>query len=109
METRLQSNEIRVPKPEFEYNSQEPCQYFKSAFARSLSFSNNKTKSLDIGINFGLKKNCENETITEDALFDINSQDDCGSDDVTPENIKNVWRKSQVGLLLFHLNFFFTY
>lgn len=93
METRLQSNEIRVPKPEFEYNSQEPCQYFKSAFARSLSFSNNKTKSLDIGINFGLNKNCENETITEDALFD----DDCGSV-VTPENIKNVWRKSQVGL-----------
>lgn len=99
METRLQSNEIRVPKPEFEYNSQEPCQYFKSAFARSLSFSNNKTKSLDIGINFGLNKYCENETITEDALFDdINCQDVCGSDvHVTPENIKNVWRKSQVG------------
>lgn len=100
METRLQSNEIRVPKPEFEYNSQEPCQYFKSAFARSLSFSNNKTKSLDIGINFGLNKNCENETITEDA------QDDCGSGDVTPENIKNVWRKSQVSLTVI---FFYTY
>lgn len=102
METRLQSNEIRVPKPEFEYDSQEPCQYFKSAFARSLSFSNNKTKSLDIGINFGLNKNSENGTITEDALFDVNSPQD---DDVTPENIKNVWRKSQVGFN----GFFFTY
>lgn len=54
MDTRLQSNEIRIPKPEFDLKSSigDSCHYFKSSFARSLSFAgNNQTKSLDLGMN----------------------------------------------------------
>lgn len=74
METRLQSNEIRIPKPEFHLRSngtgdlntsmtsngseREPgssSHYFKSSFARSLSTfgSSPQSKSLDFAINYG--------------------------------------------------------
>uniref|UniRef100_A0A182NIG8 Uncharacterized protein n=1 Tax=Anopheles dirus TaxID=7168 RepID=A0A182NIG8_9DIPT len=43
IETHLQSNEVRIPKKSNEFDvtgsSVAPCQYFKSSFARSLSFS----------------------------------------------------------------------
>ncbi|XP_052860975.1 uncharacterized protein LOC128268023 [Anopheles cruzii] len=44
IETHLQSNEVRIPKKATEFNlrgsaAAPPCQYFKSSFARSLSFS----------------------------------------------------------------------
>lgn len=69
IETRLQSNEVRIPKKtEFDVSSSAaPCQYFKSSFARSLSFSQSGggggqygaanhhfTRSLDFEVNFGL-------------------------------------------------------
>lgn len=51
METRLQSNEVRIPK-----SPQSPvsgCPTFKSTFARSLSFcSNQQNKPLDLEISF---------------------------------------------------------
>uniref|UniRef100_A0A182Q9H5 Uncharacterized protein n=1 Tax=Anopheles farauti TaxID=69004 RepID=A0A182Q9H5_9DIPT len=45
IETHLQSNEVRIPKKSNEFNvttagsGAASCQYFKSSFARSLSFS----------------------------------------------------------------------
>ncbi|XP_029725808.2 lateral signaling target protein 2 homolog [Aedes albopictus] len=73
IETRLQSNEVRIPKKtEFDVSSSAaPSQYFKSSFARSLSFSQSGgspygagggggsdqhhfTRSLDFEVNFGL-------------------------------------------------------
>lgn len=49
----MQSNEVRIPKGEFDFSpTAQPCQYFKSSFAKSLSFCNNQTKSLDLEINF---------------------------------------------------------
>lgn len=69
IETRLQSNEVRIPKKTgFDVSSSAaPCQYFKSSFARSLSFNQNGgspyggagqhnhfTRSLDFEVNFGL-------------------------------------------------------
>ncbi|XP_053675001.1 uncharacterized protein LOC128725292 [Anopheles nili] len=42
IETHLQSNEVRIPKKRSEFDvtsSAAPCHYFKSSFARSLSFS----------------------------------------------------------------------
>ena len=77
IETHLQSNEVRIPKKssaatvaataEFDVSSTAaPCQYFKSSFARSLSFSqggqghyggggdNHFTRSLDFEVNYGL-------------------------------------------------------
>lgn len=73
METRLQSNEIRIPKPEFSVktsrgsdslntstgsnSSSNSHHYFKSSFARSLStFASSpqsKSLSLDFAINYG--------------------------------------------------------
>lgn len=50
METRLQSSEVRLPK-----SPQSPisaCPTFKSSFARSLSFSTNQHKPLDLEISF---------------------------------------------------------
>lgn len=69
MESRLQSNEIHIPKPEFDLTATAaPCQYFKSSFARSLSFNTNKTKSLEFGINFGLpQRNFEQSSIAEET------------------------------------------
>lgn len=53
----MQSNEVRIPKADFDFSpTAQPCQYFKSSYARSLSFSSGTTKSLDIAINFGLKE-----------------------------------------------------
>lgn len=68
IETHLQSNEVRIPKKTgFDVSSSAaPCQYFKSSFARSLSFNQNGgspyggagqhhfTRSLDFEVNFGL-------------------------------------------------------
>ncbi|XP_058837301.1 serine-rich adhesin for platelets-like [Topomyia yanbarensis] len=70
IETHLQSNEVRIPKKTgFDVSSSAaPCQYFKSSFARSLSFSQGGgggggpygtaeqhfTRSLDFEVNFGL-------------------------------------------------------
>ncbi|KAL9699764.1 hypothetical protein quinque_003205 [Culex quinquefasciatus] len=70
IETHLQSNEVRIPKKssgtEFDVSATAaPCQYFKSSFARSLSFSqggqgqyggdqNHFTRSLDFEVNYGL-------------------------------------------------------
>lgn len=72
METRLQSNEVRIPKPEFHLKSSSSSgtgdllntsmtsngtssHYFKSSFARSLSTfgSSPQSKSLDFAINYG--------------------------------------------------------
>lgn len=69
IETHLQSNEVRIPKKSsgagFDVSSTAaPCQYFKSSFARSLSFSqgghhgggagdNHFTRSLDFEVNYG--------------------------------------------------------
>uniref|UniRef100_A0A182WCB4 Uncharacterized protein n=1 Tax=Anopheles minimus TaxID=112268 RepID=A0A182WCB4_9DIPT len=44
IETHLQSNEVRIPKKSNDFDGSKsagggPCQYFKSSFARSLSFS----------------------------------------------------------------------
>ncbi|XP_058066975.1 uncharacterized protein LOC131216485 [Anopheles bellator] len=69
IETHLQSNEVRIPKKATEFNlrgSAAPCQYFKSSFARSLSFSQGPgggggpygsaeqhfTRSLDFDVNY---------------------------------------------------------
>lgn len=72
METRLQSNEVRIPKPEFDLkgssgtatgpdlssssSSNNYNHYFKSSFARSLSSfgSSPQSKSLDYAINYGI-------------------------------------------------------
>lgn len=63
METRLQSNEVRIPKPEFDMKNSSfgsdtldgsqtgGSHYFKSSFARSLSTP--QSKSLDFSINCG--------------------------------------------------------
>lgn len=90
METRLQSNEIRIPKPEFDLKSSylntstgstgsqnsstnsngtsgNNCQqhYFKSSFARSLtnfgSSSTPQSKSLDFAINYGFNSIAEGD------------------------------------------------
>lgn len=83
METRLQSKEVRIPKLDFDLTTTAaPCQYFyKSSFARSLSYSNNnnnkttnnhngyhhnQTKSLDFGINYGL--NNDHSPIYEEMM-----------------------------------------
>lgn len=55
----MQSNEIRIPKNhgDFDFSpTAQPCQYFKSSYARSLSLTigTEQTKSLEIGLNFGL-------------------------------------------------------
>ncbi|KFB48629.1 AGAP006374-PA-like protein [Anopheles sinensis] len=71
IETRLQSNEVRIPKKSTEFDltasPAAPSQYFKSSFARSLSFSQGPggpgggpygsaeqhfTRSLDFDVNF---------------------------------------------------------
>ncbi|XP_058120131.1 sericin 1 [Anopheles ziemanni] len=70
IETRLQSNEVRIPKKSTEFDLSAPAapsQYFKSSFARSLSFSQGPggpgggpygsaeqhfTRSLDFDVNF---------------------------------------------------------
>lgn len=59
----MQSNEVRIPKGEFDFSpTAQPCQYFKSSFAKSLSFCSTQTKSLDLEINFNLQ---EFDNVTE--------------------------------------------
>lgn len=65
METRLQSSEVRIPK---QVNSpQSPpiiagCPTFKSSFARSLSFSTNQHKPLDLEISFRIAQALDSTT-----------------------------------------------
>lgn len=68
METRFESNEVRLPKNDsFEFSqnnknnvspikSPASCQYFKSSFARSLSFNTNQSQSLDFELSFRISK-----------------------------------------------------
>lgn len=60
METNLQSNEVRIPKsPQLTPNG---CSTFKSAFARSLSFSSNQqNKPLDFEINLRISQSSLND------------------------------------------------
>lgn len=107
METRFQSKEIRIPKPEFDLTSSSPCQYFKSSFARSLSFSSNKTKSLDFGINYGNSNinkfsNCTTnnsgpQSITEeDQIFsnDGNSSSSSSNNDTPGQQNSGIWNNA---------------
>lgn len=80
METRLQSNEIRIPKPELKTSfdllntsngstGDNNCQhYFKSSFARSLSTfgASPQSKSLDFTINYGYPQARLNSSIDEE-------------------------------------------
>ena len=54
METRLQSSEVRIPKIDknFEFSTLNPCPYFQSSFARSLSCNTNQSQSLDFELSF---------------------------------------------------------
>lgn len=63
METRLQSSEVRIPKVEsgggdggnlnFDLSTKTTaCPYFQSSFARSLSFNQNQSQSLDFELSF---------------------------------------------------------
>lgn len=75
METRLQSSEVRIPK-----SPQSPisvCPTFKSSFARSLSFSTNQHKPLDLEISFRIAQaadgthNASSQSFTPPKLDDI--------------------------------------
>lgn len=57
METRLQSSEVRIPKSPQSPVSGYPT--FKSSFARSLSFSTNQNKPLDLEISFRIAQNLD--------------------------------------------------
>lgn len=76
METRLQSSEVRLPRNDsFEFsannkNNVSPikspgCQYFKSSFARSLSFNTNQSQSLDFELSFRISK-CDTSSPSEE-------------------------------------------
>lgn len=77
METRLENNEVRLPKNDsFEFSpnnktnvspikSPASCQYFKSSFARSLSFNTNQSQSLDFELSFRISK-CDTQSPSED-------------------------------------------
>lgn len=75
METRLQSSEVRIPK-----SPQSPisaCPTFKSSFARSLSFSTNQHKPLDLEISFRIAQaadgthNASSQSCTPPKLDDV--------------------------------------
>lgn len=85
METRLQSNEVRIPKPEFDLKtsftgsdllnsstgssgSGGAQHYFKSSFARSLSTfgSSPQSQSLDFTINYGYPQTRFSSSIDEE-------------------------------------------
>lgn len=81
METRLQSSEVRIPKVEsgcgngnFDLSSKTPtaCPYFQSSFARSLSFNQNQSQSLDFELSF---------RIGDGLLVAANMVDDDDDDD----------------------------
>ncbi|XP_058464745.1 uncharacterized protein LOC131438628 [Malaya genurostris] len=98
IETRLQSNEVRIPKKTgFDVSSSAaPCQYFKSSFARSLSFSQGGggsgtaqyaaagehfTRSLDFEVNFGLSTipdmgSSQASTPSASPVYDPDREDD---------------------------------
>ncbi len=78
METRLGYNEVTLPKSDsakFSPNNRKtnvspikslaPCQYFKSSFARSLSFNTNQSQSLDFELSFRISK-CDKTSPSED-------------------------------------------
>lgn len=68
METRIENTEVRLPRNDsFEFSpnnkinvspikSPASCQYFKSSFARSLSFNTNQSQSLDFELSFRISK-----------------------------------------------------
>uniref|UniRef100_A0A1B0CGT1 Putative lateral signaling target protein 2 n=1 Tax=Lutzomyia longipalpis TaxID=7200 RepID=A0A1B0CGT1_LUTLO len=103
MDKGLQSNEVRIPKPEFDVKSGIQCQYFQSSFARSLMLNqSNCTRSLDIPLNFEdsspmLEKSSEkieksaNEFNVEENL----SPQSGDSNDLTPMDVKDLWLNSQ--------------
>lgn len=76
METRLQSSEVRLPRNDsFEFSANNKsnvspikspgCQYFKSSFARSLSFNTNQSQSLDFELSFRISK-CDTSSLSEE-------------------------------------------
>lgn len=73
----MQSNEVRIPKGEFDFSpTAQPCQYFKSSFAKSLTFCSNQTKSLDLEINFNLHEfdNVTEIKVTSPPSLDFQTQ-----------------------------------
>lgn len=107
MDTQLQSNEVRIPKTEFDLKSGIQCQYFQSSFARSLILNQtNYTRSLDITFNFGGTSHAKDTTEKEksklsDELSPEEPNHDSGSNssvEVTPLDVKNIWLNSQVNL-----------
>lgn len=73
--TTMQSNEVRIPKPEFATGDNNTSPYFKSSFARSLSTytfgSSPQSKSLDFTINYGFNHDEDEGTlINSTALFE---------------------------------------
>ncbi|XP_055703019.1 uncharacterized protein LOC129801744 isoform X2 [Phlebotomus papatasi] len=104
MDTQLQSNEVRIPKTEFDLKSGIQCQYFQSSFARSLILNQtNYTRSLDIPLNFGGTSHAKDSTDKEisklsDELSPEETNHDNGSSssvEVTPLDVKNLWLNSQ--------------
>lgn len=77
MEARLENDEVRLPRNDsFEFSpnnktnvspmkSPASCQYFKSSFARSLSFNTNQSQSLDFELSFRISK-CDTASPSED-------------------------------------------
>ncbi|XP_059612899.1 uncharacterized protein LOC132259336 [Phlebotomus argentipes] len=99
MDTRLQSNEVRIPKPEFDLKSGIQCQYFQSSFARSLMLNqSNFTRSLDIPLNFDdhppAKEVAKVAAKEEKSPGDEVQSPDSG-EEVTPMEIKDFWLNSQ--------------
>lgn len=82
METSFQSSEVRLPK-----SPQSPisgCPTFKSSFARSLSFSTNQHKPLDLEISFRIahasdgtmhNNNASSQSCTPPKLDDVGDDD----------------------------------
>lgn len=106
MDSRLQSNEIHIPKPEFDLTSSAaPCEYFKSSFARSLSFTNTKAKSLDFSINFGLAKNNGPSSIIEESPAPSPPRNYCEKIKKIDKKSSNFWNDMESNQ--FQVNFFF--
>lgn len=78
MESCLENNEVRLPRNDsFETNNISPiksptsCQYFKSSFARSLSFNTNQSQSLDFELSFRISKSPPEEMPATPKPFTI--------------------------------------
>uniref|UniRef100_A0A1L8DBH6 Uncharacterized protein n=1 Tax=Nyssomyia neivai TaxID=330878 RepID=A0A1L8DBH6_9DIPT len=99
MDKGLQSNEVRIPKAEFDLKTGIQCQYFQSSFARSLMLNqSNCTRSLDIPLNFleippgkVPEKKAPNEFNMDENL----SPQSGDSNDLTPMEVKDLWLNSQ--------------